>query len=255
KKVTVPDAVTGRIKTAGVALGTTNNIEFWSDILGLMFYQNGANPYNPTNAFAEETLLFYSLFAQPPDNVWDSNMDNSMVAFMSGKLAMMFAPSWLAIEITQANPDLKFKIVPVPQLPETPMVTWGSYWVEGVSAKSASQKEAFDFLAFLVARENLTKLYNEEAKTRIVGEPYSRVDLAQALIDHPLLGAYVVQGPNARSGYLSDRTMDNGINDRIIQYYKNAVNAVLAGSSPNQALTTAAQGITQILSQFGVASQ
>ena len=43
-----------------------------------------------------------------------------------------------------------------------------------------------------------------------------------------------------------------GINDGIIQYYKNAVNSLDSGNSPQEALETAAQGITQVLERFNV---
>lgn len=244
----------GKIETSGIALGTTNNVEFWSDILGLMLYLNGANPHNPEGDSARDVLLFYTKYVLPPDNVWDSSLDNSILAFASGKLAMMFAPSWIALEVKAINPQLTFKIAPVPQFPGVAPVAWATYWVEGVSAKSASKDEAFAFLSFLVKRENLSKLYTEQAKVRDFGSPYSRVDLAEQLKGHPLLDAIVTQGPYAKSGFLSSRTLDNGLNDHIIKYYEDAVNAVAKGNNPTTAIQTVNQGVRQVLSQYGVTS-
>lgn len=244
----------GRIRTAGVALGTTNNIEFWSDILGLMMLQNSASIINPQGANAEDALAFYSLYARKPDNTWDATLDNSVLAFAGEKVAMIFAPSWTALEIKAINPQLDFGIAPVPQLP-TVNTAWATYWVEGVSSKSQNQLEAFEFLKYLSAKENVTRLYSEEAKSRLFGEPYARNDLAATLKGDGYLDAIVTQGPYAKSGYLSSRTYDNGLNDRIIKYYENAVNDINRGSSPVAAIETARRGITQVLSDFGLAEK
>jgi len=250
-KSTVKDSQ-GRIKTAGVALGTTGNIEHWSDILGLMFLQNGANPGKPEGETAEGALAFYHFFAEAPKNTWDQNMENSIVAFAEGKVAMIFAPSWQALTIKEMNPNLNFKIASVPQLSGGTTVTWASYWVEGVWNKSKGKAEAFEFLKFLVQRENMVKLYSEEAKTRLFGEPYSRVDLADQLKNDPYLFPLILQAPTSRSWYLCSRTGDNGINDKIIKYYEDAINSLSGGASPRSALETAAKGVAQVLSSYGI---
>lgn len=242
----------GNIKTSGLALGTATNIEFWSDILGTLLYQNQGDPYRPEGDSAKDALLFYTQFALPPDNVWDKDSDNSILAFASGKVAMMFAPSWIALEIKAISPDLAFKIAPFPQPADHPPITWATYWVEGVSAKTTHKKEAFAFLAYLVRRENLTKLYSEQAKVRAFGAPYSRTDLAEQLKGHPYLDAIVSAGPYAKSAYLSSRTLDNGLNDRISKYYENAITSILGGSSPEGALDTVRQGIGQVLTSFSI---
>ncbi len=245
----------GRIRTAGVALGTTNNVEFWPDILGLMILQNSASITNPKGANAEDALLFYTRFAQKPDNVWDKSFENSIVEFAGEKVAMMLAPSWVALELKARNPKLDFAVAPVPQLPGV-NVAWATYWVEGVSSKSKYQDEAFAFLAFLVAKDNLTNLFSQEAKAHPpFGEPYSRSDLASSLKGDPYLDSIVSEGPYAKSGYLSSRTFDNGLNDRIIKYYEDAVNSVNQGANPNEALSTATKGINQVLTDFGMPTQ
>ncbi len=251
QKLTVRDT-DGKIRTAGVALGTTSNVEHWSDILGLMMLQNGVNLSNPTGNLAEDALTYFNLFGLPPDNTWDETLDNSILAFAKGQVAMIFAPSWEAFEIKNINQGLKFKILPMPQLPGT-NINWASYWAEGVWQKSKNPKEAFEFLSYLASKEVMTKLFAEESKVRLFGEPYSRVDLGQTLINDQYAGAYIKQAPNAKSYYMSSRTFDNGINDKIIKYYEDAVNALEKGVSPTAALDTAAKGIQQVLSNYGVA--
>jgi multiple sugar transport system substrate-binding protein len=242
---------------SAIALGTTGNIENFSDILATMFMQNGANIALPKGKEAEETLAFYHKFANPTDPVytWNETMDNSMYAFANGKVAMILAPSWRAFDIIelskQVNPTLKFKFAPIPQLPGN-TVSWASYWAEGISEKSMYKKQAAEFLKFITSRESMSKLYMEESKVRLFGEPYARKDMASLLSNDPYAGPYILQAKDARSFPLSSRTFDNGLNDRMMKYLENAVNALTAGSSPQQELDTVASGFSQVLSSYGL---
>ena len=76
--------------------------------------------------------------------------------------------------------------------------------------------------------------------------------MRELLADDPAAGAYVNQASNAQSWYLSSLTHDNGINDRIIKYFEDAVNAVNQRTDPERALSTAAEGISQVLTQYGI---
>jgi len=51
---------------------------------------------------------------------------------------------------------------------------------------------------------------------------------------------------------LASRTFDNGLNDEIIKYIENAINATAQGSSYSQALEAAKQGVDQILSRYKI---
>ncbi len=252
-KLTVKDGTT--ITTSAIALGATGNVENWSDILGLMMLQNGANLVSLQGKEAEETLLFYRKFADPVDPMytWNETLDNSIYAFAIGKVAMILAPSWRAFDIKQINSEFRFKIVPVPQLPGN-TVSWASYWVEGVSNKSKMQPQAFIFLKYITSREVVTKLYSEAAKTRLFGEVYARTDLGATIETDPFAGAYVKQAKTAKSFPLASRTFDNGLNDKLIKYLEDAVNSVAGGSAPSAALTTAASGFRQVLGQYGLTS-
>jgi hypothetical protein len=76
--------------------------------------------------------------------------------------------------------------------------------------------------------------------------------MADLLKSQPYVGAYIQQAPQAQSWYLSSRTSDNGINEATIQYYEDVVNAVNNGQDALAALTTATQGIGQVLSKYGL---
>lgn len=244
----------GAITTAAIALGTTGNIEHMSDIVATMIMQNGGKLVTPTGKETEEAIVFYKKFADSSDPVytWNDTLDNSIYAFAMGKVAMILAPSWRAFEIQQINPELRFKIAPIPQLPGN-TVTWASYWVEGVSAKSKNQVQAWEFMKYLTSADAATKLYAEAAKSRLFGEPYARVDMANTIAEDPLAGAYVKQAATAKSFPLASRTFDNGINDKLIQYLTDALNGLASGSSATDVLETASAGFSQVLSTYGLA--
>ncbi len=244
-RVTVKDAK-GVIKTAGLGIGEIRNVDHWSDILGLLFSQQpGTNLEKPTSSLDAEVLSFYTSFVTDPKlKVWDDSLEPSTQAFYLGKLAFYFGPSWRAQEIHTANPQLKFKIVPVPQLPNR-NASWASFWALAVSNKSANQKEAFEFLKYLTSADSEKLIYQQAASVRLFGEPYSRVDLGQTLLLDPWVGPFISQAPNYKSWYLSSNTMDGGINDETMKYYEDAVNATLAGTDPNEALQTVAKGLQE----------
>jgi multiple sugar transport system substrate-binding protein len=250
-KLTVKNDTT--ILTSAIALGTTGNIENFSDILATMVMQNGAKLSVPTGKEAEEALVFYKKFANPSDPVytWNDSMDNSIYAFASGKVAMIIAPSWRVFDIKQISPTIRFKVVPIPQLPGN-TVTWATYWAEGVSAKSKNQEQAWELVSYMASKEAVTKMYSEAAKTRLFGEIYARVDLGSTIADDPYAGAYIKQAATAKSFPLASRTFDNGINDKLIKYFEDAVNAVGLGTAPAAALETASSGFRQVLGSFGL---
>lgn len=255
QELTVKDKE-GRIQQSGVALGRADNIDGWEDILALMMLQNGVDLASPTGKNAEDALVFYTLFAKT-DRDWDESMPSSTQAFSAGKVAMYFGPSWRALEIKQQNPDLSFRVVPVPQLPKNNPtdadIAWASYWAEGVSSKSKNSQEAWKFLKYLSEKNSLQILYSTVAKTRLFGPIYPRIDMKDLAESDPVVGAYIKQAPFAKSWYLASRTFDGatGINTSISNYFKDAVNGVVDGQKDaKDVLPIVAQGVTQILGRY-----
>jgi multiple sugar transport system substrate-binding protein len=243
------------VKQAGAAIGLTENVDHWEDILGLLYLQNGANPAMPGDERSKKTLEFYANLASE-DKVWDAALPPSTVAFAGGKVAMYFGPSWRIFDIQKLNPSLKFKVVPVPQLskPETdPNITYASYWFEGVSNKSPGQSQAWDFLKFMSSKESLEKLYKNAAATRAFGEPYGRPDMRELLLADPYTGPFLEYAPNAKSWYLASRTFDGetGINSQLSKYFSDALDKVSKGDS-GRSVTTLDSGVAQVMKQYGI---
>ena len=264
-KITVKEK--GKIVTAAIALGTTDNVEHFSDILGLMMLQNGVQltkslftcSDTTTTGCAAETLSFYHKFAELPDNTWDETLENSTVTFAGGKVAFIFAPSWQVFTIKEINPNLNFKTAAVPQLPcsKQPCVStnWATYWVEGVSSKSKNAQAAWEFLKYLSQPASLQKLYEGEVKLRkLFGEPYARMDMGKTLLDNPYLAPLITSAPSMKSFPLASRTNDGdtGIDSSLIKYLKDAVNSLSKGVSPETALQTVDSGFKQVFSRFNV---
>jgi multiple sugar transport system substrate-binding protein len=246
----------GTIQTAGAALGTYGNITHASDIVSVLFVQQGVDMQKISASPQDEAdaLDFYTSFAKSQTNTWDSTLDQSLLSFSQGKLAMYFGYSWDIFSIQRLNKDLAFKIYPVPSLFNRNM-TIASYWVEGVSSKTTHQKEALHFMRYLARKETAQKLYTEASKTRAFGQPYARVDLAETLKDNELVYPFVAQLKNAKSTLFSSDTSDGegGLNSLSNVYLGNAINAIIVDNSSSQSeIDTVNQGVAQALSKYGI---
>ncbi|KXK11735.1 MAG: hypothetical protein UZ22_OP11002000296 [Microgenomates bacterium OLB23] len=179
-------------------------------------------------------------------------MPNNISAFIEGKVAMIIAPSWRILEIKAANADLDVKTTSLPLLSGNQPLSLASYWVEGVSKASKNQQEAWKFFALLGAKDTMTKLYQTQSSTRLFGEPYSRVDLRDSLTQNEYIGSVVDQALYMQSLPMVSRTYDKGINDEVIAYIEDAVNASMNGVSYNQAFNTASKGIEQVFKKYNI---
>ena len=157
-----------------------------------------------------------------------------------------------------ANPNLRFKVVPMPQLPKStptqPNVNYANYWAEGVWSKSKGQTEAWKFLKYLSSQEVLSARYQFMSAVGLNGEPYSRTDMATLIIEDPYLGAYVQQANSYKSWYMASSTFDGstGLNSRLSAVYAKAVATALDHRTVEEALTPVAAEVGQILAGYGV---
>lgn len=244
-RTTVTDQ-SGNIRSAGAGMGTTTNVDYWSEILGLLFFQEpGASLEQPNTQGGAGVLKFYTDFVRDPaKKSWDANLPSTTAMFAAGNLTFYFAPVSKAIEIKAANPTLNFKTTRVPQLPGKD-VGWGSYWAYGVSAGSKYQKAAWEFLNFYTSQESQQQLFGKG-----LPEVYSRVDLGSLLSDDPIFGAVVTQAPVFKSWYLNSKTQDVGINDEMVANFAQAVEGVSSGQNPLSVLQSTASSVQSILGKY-----
>lgn len=253
KKLTVPADINersgGNITQAGLAIGNAGNVDNFSDILALLILQNGGDPAKPDTQYVRDALTFYTNFVKV-DRVWSDRLANSTVAFAKGDVAMILVPSWRIHDVKNLNPALDFGVAPVPQLDSSEPVTWATYWVEGVSNKSKNKEAAWKFLKHMSSPEILKRFYASASDIRSFGEIYPRQDMAAELEGDQLVGAYVLDAPQAKGWYMASFTHDNGLNDQVIKYYEDAVNAMLSGQSADKALAPVVSGMNDILSRY-----
>ena len=119
-----------------------------------------------------------------------------------------------------------------------------------VSAKAKNSSVAGNFGKYFSAVETEKLAYQQASQVRLFGEPYSQVSLAAELAEDPIVGAFVTQGPIYKFWYLASNTFDSGLNDEMIKYWEDGINATLAGTDPLSALQTVDQGVKQILDKY-----
>lgn len=244
----------GKIQTAGVALGTYDNIAHASDIISLLLIQNGADLNNlegNTKENAKDALEFYTSFSQGEGRVWDQTLTNSKTAFAGGRLALYFGYSWDIFEIQTINPNLSFQVSPVPTLAGRKN-TVSSYWVEGVSSKTKHPREAFVFLDYLSRTGTLQKLFEAQSKVRSFGAAYPRKAMVDLLKNNALVYPFALQADVAMATPFSSDTYDDGMNTELNVYLGNAIRSIINdNTSPGSAVETLGRGATQVLSRYG----
>jgi raffinose/stachyose/melibiose transport system substrate-binding protein len=238
----------GRIIQSAVALGTTDNVDYWPDILGLMMYQNKASFTNLSSTTTRDVLTFYQFFNRTA-GAWDSTLPNSTVAFARQKTAMIFAPGRAAVDIIKEDPTLHFKTVPLPQLPKEnpsdPDFSYATYWAQAVWERGGNKSAAWEFLKFMSSQETLQKINQDLRANSKTQRAYPRPGMNQELAADPILGSIIALAPSAKSWYLADKTNDGatGINTQL----KNAYTKALL-EDPSVAQTE----IAKILTQYGI---
>lgn len=253
KLLTDRDPTTRKIKRSGIALGTTNNIDNWPDIVSLMLLQGGANLLSPADRAVAGTLKYYASFAQGPEAVWDATMPNSTEAFANEKVAMFIGPIWKAIDIQTINRNLEWKAIPVPQLPEVDPINWTSYWIESVPKNSKHPQEAWRFVTYLSSAKAQQLLFESATKARGVSQPPANKAVAKIAQQNSIVAPFVESLPTAQTFYTASMThdTDNALNFRLIKYLEDAVNTFAENGGDNpEATSTLILGFNQVLSQY-----
>ncbi len=227
------------IVQAGAAMGTSNNVEHFSDILGLLFAQGSVKfPDDIDSQAAADIISFYTNFAAT-DKVWSDVLQPSVEAFADNKVAMIFVPSWQILNILARNPQVNIGVAQVPRQPDLSgnpiVVDWGSFWMYAVSKDSKNVGAAWEFLKYFTSEDGQKKLFSESSKVRAFGQAYSLLSLQGDLSSNAYLDPYVKSAPTAKSGLLAGRSG----NDREVDAMKTAINAILSGTVPPEALAAA----------------
>jgi ABC-type glycerol-3-phosphate transport system substrate-binding protein len=226
----------GFILQSGAALGITQNVDFWQEIIALLMLENKSNLFSPNaNATIEQTsfeamLSFADYYSTL--KVWNNALPASTTAFADGKVVMLFAPTRAAREIKKINPNLKFRTIIIPQVrkndPNEPDVSYATYWAQAVWKKSNDKELAWDFLKYLTSDDSYEKMQNYYKELGIPPLASPKVSEREKLTNDRVLGSVVALAPIATSWYLADKTYDGpkGINTTVNTAYKKEIDAV-----------------------------
>jgi multiple sugar transport system substrate-binding protein len=265
KKLTKQDNK-GQIIQSGAALGGSDNIDRYSDILSLLMTQSGAEMmdknqiafhklpvsladknYNPS----VDALRFYSDFSNPSKEVysWNNTLENSLDMFINNKLAIMFGYAYMLPEIKARAPKLNFALAPMPQIEGNSFkANYANYWTESVSSKIltnaanlaqgsdyAKQKlnTAWDFIRFATDAK-YAKTYLDKT-----GRPTALRSLIEEQAKNPEMAIFANQLLTAKSWY---RGNDANAMEMI---FKEMIDGVVSGQMTVQEAISLAANKTQ----------
>jgi len=181
KTLTLQDR-NGGIVQAGVAMGTSRNINRAPDILAVLMMQNGTEMTAGSQAAfnvvpqnfkdksvvpGRDALTFYTDFASPAKEVytWNEKMPESLNAFTSQKSAFLFGYAYHLPFIRSLAPGLDLGIAKLPQISAgSKPVNFANYWIESVTKQSKYQNEAWAFVEFAAKADNVKSFLSKAQK-------------------------------------------------------------------------------------------
>lgn len=224
------------IVRAGAAIGSADNIDFSSDILGMLFAQAGVEfPSEVDGKPAQDALSFYTNFVVE-DEVWSPDLPEASVSFSQGRVSMIFVPSWNLMDILASRPSMNIGVAPVPQArPDNP-ASWATFWVDVVPKSSANPDAAWSYIAYTAQDQQQLLSYSQNSQYRVFGNPYSLTALKDELSQNPYLAPVLEQAPYANTNVMAGRAG----NRRQVDAVNEAINSVLSGrTSSAEALSSA----------------
>lgn len=202
----------GNLTRGGAAIGTSNNILHFSDILGLMWSQAGvALPNAVDGKAAQDATTFYTNFVKE-DQVWSEAMPEATTAFVEGKTSMIFVPSWQILRILENVEDVSsVGVAPVPQAISTRPANWGSFWVYVVPKNRTDEEKeaAWQYVNYVTGEEATRNLFSENSKIRQFGTPFARASMQSELTTDPYLASIIASASTAKSAEIAAASGNN----------------------------------------------
>lgn len=218
--------------------------EFWP-----FAWQNGATLISEDGTQAEfgseaglEAWTYYSgLYLTDkivPDDIKSANQswDQVFAPFIQERAAMVMSGDWAIFAFKEGNPGLEFSVAPLPKGKEAATVIGG--YNLGIPASSKNTDAAWDFIAWLTAKEqeNILQAYNRiQARADIVDSEYAKKD--------PLLQVFIEQSPVGRAR-ASVPTWDEIENTIMADAWDSVI---LGQATPEEALSSAVKQTNDLL--------
>jgi ABC-type glycerol-3-phosphate transport system substrate-binding protein len=268
-KLTKADDSFEKFQTAGIAMGRSDNILRANDIFYMLMLQNGVQFYNDDYSsaifansqdkkyLASEALDLYTSFGIENnknyswnDTISDpSSSEKEIIPFVKGKVAMIIGYSYLYNEIKNqidvigkkenaiSSSDVKIASIPQifdPKKDSSSKAAYADYFAETVSRNSKNPDIAWEFLDFLVSKEN-AKYYHEKTN-----RPTARRDLIDEQKQEPNYGIFASQSGFAKSYLIYD-------DQKYSSIFSDAISSVITGSKSDDSLKKAQTKVNDIL--------
>ncbi len=221
-----------QVYQAGVALGGTDNIPRFFDILSALWMENDVklqgDEFDPlkdaTSAkrFAD-ILTFYTYFADPTKAVysWTEDLPNAFELFAQGKLAYFFGYSYHADELRKRGVQFNWDLENFPQTRGAEGDRYyANYWLNVVAKNSPNQDAAWNFVQSVTTDPSLVNQYLE---------PNNKPTALRSLIKKQLendqtrvFASQVLQADNWYAGYNAAQA-EIYLADFIKSYFKKEI--------------------------------
>lgn len=170
---------TKRLNQSATALGASNNINNFKNIISLLLLQVGVSPiyladdnYQPGLARSREgqglnpsklALDFYNQFSDPTRSTycWGRSLPLDRDFFLAGNLANYFGLASELSTILEKNPHLNFDVASVPRLNKGANLTFGQLHGLAVIKNSTKATVAFSAASELALVDHSNKKLNE----------------------------------------------------------------------------------------------
>lgn len=245
------------IDVAGLAAGTSNNVERAEDVVYAMMLQNGTPMTSPDRTSATfhlgvsdqvgqptflgtQALERYTAFADPSkaQYSWNAGMPNDVQAFIDGKVAMIFGYQYYGLRFKQLAPTLRTTAMPLPQVRDSAEpIDYPQYWVEAVTKNTDNPQLAWQVVKNLVVDRG-------SSYRTATGRPSpTKIEEPPTVIDRADQGSpFSFQQETAQSWNKGKRP------DKVDTIFRDLIQRVgTRTSSPQNSIEEAAQRVTELL--------
>jgi len=246
----------GQITRAAIALGSSSNVDWKTDILSALIMQYGGEIVDTSEQKAvlnvsinkedkkivpgEEALNFYTQFNDPYSRyyTWNDNFVDSTIAFSRGETVMMIGYNQAKKTINRYGANLNYGIASLPQFANSPsIINYGQTMTLAVLKNSEYHQESWNFLKFLSQKNNAQNYFLQTKN------PPTRLDLIQEYLNDLDSGIFIREIATSYNWHQYDFQSINTI-------FKEMIEAVTyKGDASLKAVNTAVERINYFWSQ------
>lgn len=236
----------GKFAFSTAALGTTDNVPNYNDILTLLMMQNGAkmvaddfvtaqfhtaqNMFSSTSYPGTKALDFYTSFdnTKSPNYTWNATMPNAIEAFADGQTAMFFGYNKDINQVKRLQPSLNAQVFNVPQVKLT---------------NNPVNIVQYDTLTIAKSSTNASLAWKYVLKATMSSYTNSYLSLSKKQ-------AAANSGSDTNSPFASTQGWYNPDVIKVKQIFKNTIDQVNAGNNSQTAMDGAADQVSTLLAKL-----